>query len=467
MASASKQFEVKALREKRGKIRVDIEAIGTAMKAESRAMTPEEKSAFDKLKTDFAAVSETIRMAEASIKEIDDLLGGAGGGGEGDAPVADPAADGGANSAGRGGVDHRQKPQDQARASNDKRLAFRAWLRGQHGVRPTADEAAACKRTGLNPKAKAWDIRLGDPSTRANRGIQTQKRALTVTTTAGGYLIKQDFSDMLEETLVSYSNVRGIADELQTETGAPLPYPTENDTTNTGELLSINTEVAYADPAFASVTFAAYKFSSKGVIVPWELIQDSEFDIDSMVSKEIGIRIGRIEGSYFTTGTGTNEPKGVVTCAAAGITTASATAFTADELTRLMFSVDRAYRDSPKVGYMMKDDVIGYCALLKDSNGRPLLREGHDSSPTDFVINAKPVYANQFMTGLTSAIPVTATKHVLFGDFSKFKIRDAGPVRLKRLDERWAEKDQVGFIAFHRSDSNCVNTAAIKYLLQA
>ena len=43
---------------------------------------------------------------------------------------------------------------------------------------------------------------------------------------------------------------------------------------------------------------------------------------------------------------------------------------------------------------------------------------------------------------------------------------DAGPLRMRRLDERYAEKDQVGFIAFLRSDSNTTNSAAIKYLVQ-
>jgi hypothetical protein len=41
---------------------------------------------------------------------------------------------------------------------------------------------------------------------------------------------------------------------------------------------------------------------------------------------------------------------------------------------------------------------------------------------------------------------------------SKHKIRDIGVVRVRRLDERYAEKDQVGFIGFSRADSAVAST---------
>jgi HK97 family phage major capsid protein len=470
-----KTFKLKELREKRGKIREELSKLGDALRKESRAMTSDEKSAFDKLKADFSALTTQIQTVEADISAIDQMLtndGEPGDGGDG----GDPAADGGANSAGRGNVNHRRQPAgdgaDLARQERDVRLARQAWARRQWGIPLTKEHAEACKRTGLNPRAKELVVRLGNPATRAER--LREKRALTVTTSGGGYLIAQDYSHELESKLVDFSNVRGVCREIQTQNGADLPWPTEDDTGNTGELLAINTATATnADPSFASITFGAYKFSSKGILVPNELIQDADFDVDSLVFGEAGTRIGRVQSTYFTTGTGTSQPKGIVTCASAGITTAVAAAFTADELTRLAHSVDPAYRKAPSCGYMMKDDVLAYALMLKDSNGRPLLREsyaqgaGTNGTGSNLTCNGFPVYVNQAMTGLTANVPVTATKHVLFGDFKKFIVRDAGAVRLRRLEERYAEADQVAFIAFLRSDSNCVNTAAIKYMVQA
>ncbi len=467
MPTALQQFQAKGLREKRGAVKKKLEDLGTKIRAEERAMSSEETTSFEALKTEWSALSDQIAKTEAAMSDLDAIVSG---GGE---PPADPAAGGGENGKKRKpGQEDRGIPRggdggNPEQLAADLRIARQAWARCQYGIPLTRAHVEACKRSGFNPKAKTMSFRLGDPRSRAQR---MQQRALTVTTSGGGYTIAQDYSYELEQKLVDFSAVRGICREEQTENGADLPWPTEDDTSNTGELLAINTEVAYADPTFGSITLGAYKFSSKGVIVPNELIQDSAFDVESMVFGEIGTRIGRIQAGYFTTGTGSSQPKGVVACSALGVTTALAAAFTADELTRLAHSLDPAYRKAPGVGYMMNDDVIAYALMLKDSNGRPLLRESYREGVgggLQLMCNGFPIYPNLKMTGLTSNVPVTGAKHVLFGDYKKFIVRDAGTVRVKRLDERWAEKDQVGFVGFLRSDSNCVNTSAIRHMIQA
>ncbi len=453
MATASKQFELKGLREKRSGLRVQIEAIGTAMRSEGRAMKPEERETFNRLNAEVTALGDQIRSAEADLKTISDI-------------VSADDGDSGAGDVGRANVDKRAEVSTEAAAiqrAEDVRVARQAWCRAQYGIPLKRNHVEACKRLKFNPKARTLEVKLGNPKSRSER----LKRALTVTTTGGGYLIAEDYSFQLEQKLVSFSGTRGVLDEFQTENGADLPYPTEDDTGNTGELLAINTAVAEADPTFASVTFLAFKFSSKAILVPMELMQDAAFDVESLVFGECGTRIGRIQGTYFTTGTGSSQPHGVVTASALGTTTAAATAFTSDELFRLTLAVDPAYKVNDACSYMMKEDVLGYCMLLKDATGRPLLRESFRDGMTVPMIHGYRVNVNQNMTGLTSNAPVTATKHVLFGDYTKHKIRDAGAMRLRRLDERYAEKDQVGFIGFLRSDARCVNTAAIKHMLQA
>jgi HK97 family phage major capsid protein len=69
---------------------------------------------------------------------------------------------------------------------------------------------------------------------------------------------------------------------------------------------------------------------------------------------------------------------------------------------------------------------------------------------------------------MASSIATTA-KTVLFGDFSRFIIRDVANVRLMRLDERYADYDQTGFIAFSRHDSVVLDAGSnpIKHLVQA
>ncbi|AMV23430.1 Phage capsid family protein [Gemmata sp. SH-PL17] len=461
----SKAFQLKDLREKRGKVRKELEAMGSKLKTEARAMSADERAAFDKLQKDWTSLGDAYRTAEADIQAIDDLLGQDSG-----SDNTDPNANGGQNSnrqPGRENRDTRPAPRERRNDRNAdeaielRKVAFQAWARTQHELPMTREQKVACKRTGLNPRAKVFQFRFGGPKS-------LLKRALGVgTSSLGGATVAPDFAYEMEKALVDFSNVRGVVGQFTTDTGVDLPYPTEDDTGNEGAQLGESEETDFEDDNFGSVTFKGFKFTSKGILISNELLNDSAFDLESHIGEQIGNRIGRVQGRKFTVGSGTGEPEGIVTAASLGITAAAAAAFTADELTRLAFSVDRAYRSDSSCGYMMHDSAVAYALLLKDTQGRPLLRDSYRDGIATLVCNGFTVNTNQYMDALPAGVPVTAKKHVLFGAMSKHKIRDVGVVRVRRLDERYAEKDQVGFVGFARGDSRCVNKKAIKYLLQA
>ena len=56
---------------------------------------------------------------------------------------------------------------------------------------------------------------------------------------------------------------------------------------------------------------------------------------------------------------------------------------------------------------------------------------------------------------------------MIAADFSKYVVRNAGGVQMLRLNERFADELEVGFVAYKRSDSKVLNSAAVKHLLQA
>jgi HK97 family phage major capsid protein len=63
-----------------------------------------------------------------------------------------------------------------------------------------------------------------------------------------------------------------------------------------------------------------FKFGSKIITVPIELLQDAQFDIAGMVMKRMRDRIGRIQNQKFTIGVGTTEPFGLSVQATVGKT---------------------------------------------------------------------------------------------------------------------------------------------------
>lgn len=459
--TANKQFKAKELREKRGQIRDQLRKIGEKMTTEQRAMNAEEKTAFEKLKTDFVSVSQEIRSCEADMKVLDDLVSDDDGDAD-DGDADDGTPDTQSNSQSGNGAVKRTNPNAvQTRTgvptlAEDRALAFQGWARTQHKKELKREHAEACKRLGISPRAKYFDVPIGRSLKK-----QYEQRAQSVSpTSAGGYTIPQDFSYILDVALKDFSNVRGVVDDFETATGALMPYPTMDDTSNVGVLLAENTQVAETDIPFNVVNFSAYKYSSNSILISSELMNDSAFDFSAVIAAAMGERIGRAQGNDFTVGTGSNQPNGIVTGATLGVTTASATAMLASELVSLYYKVDPAYRKSPNVGWMFDDGILSYINLLVDALGRPLFTPSFQEGVPDKVMG-KPVYPNQFM----AATVASSNKIILFGDMSKQKIRDVTPgVRIRRLDERYADYDQVGFIGFLRSDSNTVKSSAIKYL---
>jgi len=335
------------------------------------------------------------------------------------------------------------------------REAFRSWLRGGRASMTEAELAVATFSTR-----------------EINRDLEL--RAQTVTTTGGGYLIPQDFQLELDMTIKAYGGVRLACREVSTSTGAPMPWPNTNDTANTGELLAINTSIGSAlDIAYGQTVFGAYKFSSKPILVPSELMQDSAFDVDSHVRQVMATRLGRVENVYLTTGTGSAQPNGIVTAAAnssvvldlSDIATAANFANVVAKLMDLEHSVDPGYRSQPGAGFMFHDQMLKLFKKTIDANGRPIFRGGTEAPGGVDTIDGYPFTINQQMANGATA----ADKAVLFGALKEYVVRLVRPVVMFRLEELYRGSDQTGFVAFERLDGNVVYStgtaadAAIKY----
>jgi HK97 family phage major capsid protein len=275
--------------------------------------------------------------------------------------------------------------------------------------------------------------------------------------------VPQGFGPELERTLLAFGGPRSVCRVWRTPTGNAVPWPTIDDTANSGALLA--EEASIGDTlaaATAAVTFDAYKISSKPIKMSAELLQDEAVGLGTIVGSLLGERLGRAEGALTTTGSGSSTYKGIVTCSTLGKTAASATAIASDEILDLIHAVNPAYRSSGSVGFMLNDGILLYLRKLKDGDGQYLWQPGLSMGVPDRLAGY-PLTINQHM----QATVATGTKTVLFGDFSKFIIREVASIRFFRLDELYRATDQTGFVAFLRGDSDCIQTAAIKHLIQA
>lgn len=292
------------------------------------------------------------------------------------------------------------------------------------------------------------------------RGTAPIRAAQTETTTGGGYLIPQGFSGKLEVALKAFGGILGEADEFTTETGNPLPWPTVDDTAQEGEILGVNTVLNEQDFSFGQVIFGAFTHNSKSVLIPLQLIQDSFFNLNDVVANLLGTRLGRGMNHKLTTGTGTNEPSGIVTEVVAAnnvYTTANGQTGTiiGDDLIELEHKVDPAYRMNSK--YMFNDGALKAIKKLKDSYNRYLWLPGLAANDPN-TINGYPYVINQHMADIgRSGSPLAGNAFALFGDLKKYKVRRVADVMVMVLRERYADYLQVGYQAFMRYDGKLID----------
>ncbi|MFI7137199.1 phage major capsid protein [Streptomyces massasporeus] len=276
---------------------------------------------------------------------------------------------------------------------------------------------------------------------------------------AGGYMVPAPFRAKLIEAQKFYSSMRDVAEVITTETGATLPWPTNDDTANVGAILAENSQVTEQDVTLGTNDIGAYMYTSKLVRVSLQLLNDNAFDLESWLAGVLGRRIGRAQNQHFTTGTGTAQPEGVQTNAVIGKTgtTGQTTSVTYDDLIDLIHSVDPAYRNSGRAQFMLNDTTLAAARKLKDSQNRPLWEPSIQVGVPDGLLG--------YGYSINQDMPVMAAnaKSILFGDFyAGYLIRDVQDVQLLRLAERYADYLQVGFLAFARTDGTPQDTAAYK-----
>jgi HK97 family phage major capsid protein len=258
---------------------------------------------------------------------------------------------------------------------------------------------------------------------------------------------------------------RLIAPVLQTSTvlntagGENLQIPSLS-TYSVGTVTGEGSAIGESDPVFNSfITLSAFKYSFL-VQVSQELLEDAGVDMLSFLGDQVGNALGYAVGSALTVGSGTDAPNGIVTASAVGGTAGTATAFTADNLIDLLYSLDGAARNLPGVGWMMNGKSVGAVRKLKDTAGNYVFQPALSMESPDMLLG-KPIYENPSMVDVA-----TGTKSVIVGHLPSYYVRTVGGLRLDRSDDYAFNAGLVTFRATFRVDGDLPQTSHIKHLLQ-
>ena len=326
-------------------------------------------------------------------------------------------------------------------------------LTGKPGAKMGKDEVEKTGRASDEYKGSFWNaMRVKAPMPSVLNALQEG------TDSEGGYLVPDEFERTLVEALEEENVFRTLAHVIKTSSGdRKIPVVASK-----GSASWVDEEGAYqeSDDAFSQVSIGAYKLGTM-IKVSEELLADSVFDLEAYISKEFARRIGAREEESFFNGDGKGKPLGILAAAGGaevGVTAASATAITADEVIDLFYSLKAPYRKNAV--WLLNDATVKQIRKLKDTTGQYLWQPSLVAGTPDTILG-RPVKTSAFM-------PTTAAsaKTIAFGDFKYYWIADRQGRTFKKLSELYAANGQVGFMGTQRVDGKLILPEAIKVLQQ-
>lgn len=276
------------------------------------------------------------------------------------------------------------------------------------------------------------------------------------TDSEGGYLVPDEFEHTLVESLEEENIFRKLAHIINTSSGdRKIPVVASK---GSASWVDEEGSITESDDSFGQVSIGAYKLGTL-IKVSNELLHDSVFNLEQYISKEFARRIGTKEEDAFFNGDGDGKPTGIFHStggAQVGVTAASTSAITADEIIDLFYSLGAPYRK--RAVWVLNDATVKAVRKLKDGNGNYLWQPALTSGTPDMLLG-RPVYTSTAVPSISAGAKVIA-----FGDFGYYWIADRQGRVFKKLSELYATTDQTGFVATQRVDGKLILAEAIKVL---
>lgn len=187
------------------------------------------------------------------------------------------------------------------------------------------------------------------------------------------------------------------------------------------------------------------------------LINNVDFDIVGFVVDEMAYAIKRFIEHELLVGT-SGKVTGLSTLSN-GITTASASAITADEVVKLHDSIKDEFQQNAI--WIMSPATRTALRLLKSQTGYYLLNDDV-STPFGVSLLGKPVYVSDNMPDIATGANV-----IYYGDMRGLATKFNEEINIEVLRERYADEHAVGVIGWFEFDSKVIDEQQIAVMTMA
>lgn len=293
---------------------------------------------------------------------------------------------------------------------------------------------------------------IGD---RLQRDVPERRAILghNITTPAdGGVLVPTELERVVLDFLHENNVMRGLATVRSAISNIEIPVTTAH---VQAYHLDEGADFTASKAQFDKVPMGAHKIGALSVVTH-EALEDVFIDLEGWLRDDFARAFARLEEEDFTNGDGTKKPRGVLLDATLGVTAASATAITSDELIELQESVPVYARS--RATFMMSLPVLKLIRKLKTTDGQYIWQPGLQAGMPSLLLGS-PVRLNEVMPA-----PGSGTTPIAYGDFSAYRILDRRGLFFQRLNEVYATSGQVGFLAYKRYDGRLLDVNAVKKL---
>jgi HK97 family phage major capsid protein len=455
---------VKELAEERNKLNKEVQELADLVDAEKRAFTPEEQERWDKVNDDFDDLTAKITAGQelesqrAAVSERAAKLRAMM-----DAPL-------GERKIGRDDTDGQGNtpPVTETRAELVRDVfgdlatkilgsdgaathARGEWPEGFAEARSTPEyrEAMGSRAEPAYNTAFARFLKSGYRSLVADE-VRALQADLDL---SGGYLAAgEQFIAQLIKAVDNLVFLRGLGTVFfvpQAESlGAPSLDTDPSDAVWTAEIKTGNED---SDMAFGKRNLHPAPLA-KRIKVSRTLLRKSLIAPEQLVRDRLAYKFSVVEENAFLTGNGANQPLGLFTASADGISTArdmstdnATTAVKADGLINALYNLKAPYQANAR--WIFHRTLIRDIRKLKDGEGNYLWQSGITADKPDTILQ-KPFVMSEYAPNT-----MTSGQYVgIVGDFSFYWIVQAMQLEIQRLDELHAETNQVGFIGRQEVD---------------
>lgn len=271
----------------------------------------------------------------------------------------------------------------------------------------------------------------------------------------GGYLVPDEYDKRLIDILTEENVMRTLGTNITTSGEHKINIAA---TKPAAAWIEEGGTLTFGDATFDQIILDAHKLHV-AIKVTEELLYDNAFNLENYILTQFGKALSNAEEDAFINGTGVGQPLGILAetgGAQVGVTSASSTKVTVDEIINLVYSLKRPYRKNAV--FLANDVCVAELRKLKDNNGQYLWQPSLQAGEPDRVLGYK-VYTSPYFP-----VPTAGGTAVAFGDFSYYNIGDRGTRSFAELKELFAGNGMIGFVAKERVDGKLVLPEAIKLL---